>query len=117
MFVSLNFPVGIALNYQDVLGAQMKESIIAILSATLMEKIHVTRSCIVIKLPALVKINAIQAMKSTVLPVMEETRFVEPVKIVPKNQKVGLVNALLISVVRKSLRSYLLYQLERKMIS
>ena len=41
------------------------------------------------------KTYAIQAMRSIVLLVMEETRFVELVKIVPEDLKEGPVNVLL----------------------
>ena len=47
-------------------------------------------------LPVLVKTNVTLPMRSTALLVMEETKFVEPVKTAPKGPKESLVNVPLV---------------------
>ena len=90
--------MGIAQKYQDVLGVRTKEGITAIFLVVSLRKMvrFVTRSCIVMNLPVLVKTNVTLPMRSTALLVMEETKFVEPVKTAPKGPKESLVNVPLV---------------------
>ena len=105
MYVFRNPTLVIVQNYQDALGVRRKEMLAVIfLVASIKKMVRLaTKSCIVIRLPVHVKTLVTQPMRSTVVLVREGTKFVEPVKIVQKDSKENLANALLSSIVKRNL--------------